>query len=388
MPFDEKDLPKWNSAGVEPPDSKKSSGFGPGEKPPADWFNWLFSRTYLALKNLFANAQNKEEKGKANGYAALDANGKVPSDQLNIQAPADATTTVKGIVQLTDSVTSTSIETAATPKSVKTAYDLANGKYTKPTNGIPKTDLDSSVQTSLGKADTALQSAPVSSVNNKTGAINLTAADVGAAPSSHTHPASIIIQDTNNRFVSDTEKANWNAKASTAVATTTANGLMSSTDKSKLDGIANNANNYVHPTGDGNQHVPETGTGNNKKVLKAGATPGSAAWGNVDWSELTGKPSTFTPSGHNHPISEVTNLQNSLDSKANASDLAKHQAETASKFTNINLNIIDMAVELETLKGATLNGVTANIFVETFTNLNDINLMNGIYDSTNKRLVL
>ena len=53
-----------------------------------------------------------------------------------------------------------------------------------------------------------------------------------------------------------------------------------------------------------------------------------------------------------------------------------------------NVNIIDIAVELETLKGATLNGVTANIFVETFTNLNDINLMNGIYDSVNKRLVL
>lgn len=57
----------------------------------------------------------------------------------------------------------------------------------------------------------------------------------------------------------------------------------------------------------------------------------------------------------------------------------------ASKFT---INIIDMAVELETLKGATLNGVTANIFIETFNNLNDINLMNGFYDSTNKRLVL
>lgn len=65
-----------------------------------------------------------------------------------------------------------------------------------------------------------------------------------------------------------------------------------------------------------------------------------------------------------------------------------HSTETASKFTNINLNIIDMAVELETLKGATLNGVTANIFIETFNNLDDINLMNGVYDSTNKRLVL
>lgn len=38
---------------------------------------------------------------------------------------------------------------------LQTAID---SKYTKPSNGIPKTDLDSSVQTSLGKADTALQS--------------------------------------------------------------------------------------------------------------------------------------------------------------------------------------------------------------------------------------
>lgn len=34
------------------------------------------------------------------------------------------------------------------------------GTYSKPSNGIPKTDLSSDVQTSLGKADTALQSVP------------------------------------------------------------------------------------------------------------------------------------------------------------------------------------------------------------------------------------
>ena len=33
----------------------------------------------------------------------------------------------------------------------------ANSKYTKPSTGIPKTDLDSTVQASLSKADTALQ---------------------------------------------------------------------------------------------------------------------------------------------------------------------------------------------------------------------------------------
>ena len=57
------------------------------------------------------------------------------------------------------------------------------GTYSKPAGGIPKTDLSDSVQASLGKADTALQSAPVTSVNGKTGAVSLVAGDVGAISS-------------------------------------------------------------------------------------------------------------------------------------------------------------------------------------------------------------
>lgn len=50
------------------------------------------------------------------------------------------------------------------------------------------------------------------------------------------------------------------------------------TEKTKLAGVADNANNYAHPTGDGNLHVPATGTTNNGKVLTAGATAGSLSW--------------------------------------------------------------------------------------------------------------
>lgn len=43
-------------------------------------------------------------------------------------------------------------------KPVSTAQQTAiNAKYTKPGTGVPKTDLDAAVQTSLGKADTATQ---------------------------------------------------------------------------------------------------------------------------------------------------------------------------------------------------------------------------------------
>lgn len=53
-----------------------------------------------------------------------------------------------------------------------------------------------------------------------------------------THDASMITQSATYRFVSDTEKSTWNNKASKSVATTSANGLMSKEDKSKLDSVA------------------------------------------------------------------------------------------------------------------------------------------------------
>ena len=58
-------------------------------------------------------------------------------------------------------------------------FAYADTKYSKPSGGIPKKDLASDVQASLGKADSALQNAPVTSVNSKTGAVSITKGDVG-----------------------------------------------------------------------------------------------------------------------------------------------------------------------------------------------------------------
>ena len=59
-------------------------------------------------------------------------------------------------------------------------------------------------------------------------------------------------------------------------ATTSAAGLMSASDKSKLDGIATNANNYVHPTTSGNKHIPSGGSAG--QILRWSAD-GTAVWG-------------------------------------------------------------------------------------------------------------
>lgn len=131
--------------------------------------------------------------------------------------------------------------------------------YQKPGTGIPSTDLSSDVQTSLGKANTALQSfteedptvpswAKASSkpsytasevgavpttrtVNGKALSenISLTASDVGALPSNTelfsgsytdltnkpTIPSSLsdLSDDSTHRVVTDTEKSTWSAKS-------------------------------------------------------------------------------------------------------------------------------------------------------------------------------
>lgn len=52
-------LPVWNKAGVAPSGTKQTNGWVVGERPPADWFNWHWNTTYLALKELQENAIHK-----------------------------------------------------------------------------------------------------------------------------------------------------------------------------------------------------------------------------------------------------------------------------------------------------------------------------------------
>lgn len=83
-----------------------------------------------------------------------DATGRMTATKKTVRTGSTSQT---GVLQLTDSHSSISTTTAATPKNVKEAYDLANGKYAKPSGGIPKSDLASAVQTSLSLADSAVQ---------------------------------------------------------------------------------------------------------------------------------------------------------------------------------------------------------------------------------------
>lgn len=64
-------------------------------------------------------------------------------------------------------------DAAAAAAAAQAAQSTADGKYSKPTGGIPKTDLAQAVQTSLGKADTALQTVTLGSGTNN-GTVKIT----------------------------------------------------------------------------------------------------------------------------------------------------------------------------------------------------------------------
>ncbi|MGC4378244.1 pyocin knob domain-containing protein [Fictibacillus sp. Mic-4] len=176
-------------------------------------------------------------------------------------------------------------------------YTVYNALKELQEKGYTKEEIDAFVNT--------VQANLTSHINDKNNPHSVTKAQVGLGNVDNVKQATKTEFDSHNtdavRHVTQADKDKWNAAAPAnhthVNATSTTAGFMSNTDKSKLDGIEAGANKYVHPTGDGNLHVPATGTTNDKKVLKAGNTAGSVSWGNVDFSELTGKPTTLSGYG-------------------------------------------------------------------------------------------
>lgn len=103
------------------------------------------------------------------------------------------------------------------------------GTYSKPSGGIPKTDLASAVQTSLGKADTALQSyTETDPVFSASAASGITSSDITSWNNKSTFSGnyndltnkptipdelSDLSDDSTHRLVTDTEKTTWNNKS-------------------------------------------------------------------------------------------------------------------------------------------------------------------------------
>lgn len=107
----------------------------------------------LGAKDIYSSGSIPAERGEWRTNSVLDM--VYDGTRWRIVNGQHAEGSIWGITRLSTSTSSTSTTEAATPSAVKSAYDLANGKYTKPSGGIPASDLASGVIPTVPSASTA-----------------------------------------------------------------------------------------------------------------------------------------------------------------------------------------------------------------------------------------
>lgn len=110
---------------------------------------------------------------------------------------------------------------------------------------------------------------------------------------------------------------------------------------------------YTHPTGDGNMHVPVTGTTNNGKFLQAGSTAGAVQWAAVSKSTV-GLGNVDNTSDANKPVStaQQTALNNKVD-KVSGKGLSTNDYTAAEKT---KLSGIATGAQVNVLEAIKVNG--------------------------------
>lgn len=298
------------------------------------------SQPISTITNLQSTLDGKESlasKGVANGYAALGADGKIPSINLpdsgsykgNWDASTNTPTIVAGVGSNGDNYT-VNVSGTQSITGASTTFEIGDQlRFT--TNGnkwerIPNYQAVSSVAGLTG---------PIASSALKT-ALVLTKTDVGLSNVDNTSDI--------NKPISTAVQTALNTKASTSVVTTTTSGLMSATDKTKLNGISTGATANAtdsalrdRSTHTGTQSISTIANLQNtldvkEPILNSGTTiqyyRGDKSWQTLDKTAV-GLPNVDNTSDINKPIS--TAVQTALTSANNLITAAQAAADAAAK---------------------------------------------------------
>ena len=284
--------------------------------------------------------------------AAADAAGKADAAKAGAIAAAAADAAAKAEAARASAVAEAADDAAGRAQAVQEALTAHAGDAVRHVSAAEPSAWNA-------KASTAGASGTAAGLMSAADKAKLDGVAAGANSYTHpaTHPPSIIAQDASNRFVTDAEKATWNAKASTAGASGTAAGLMSAADKAKLDGGAagaqvnavtsvagrtgavtvgksdvglgtvenygiatqteaeagTSAAKYMTPlrtTQAINARIANVGGGDMLKSLYDpdgdGKVSAADAADAVPWAGVTGKPSAYAPSAHVHAAADIT----------------------------------------------------------------------------------
>ena len=213
-----KKLPEWRASGTEPPESLKEEGFTAGYKPPAPYFNWLFHTIYEAVQEIRNALKEVAVTGKAADLQE-DSEHRLVSDTEKTawNGKASADHTHNNMTAATQNTAGKAGLVPAPAKGNADRYLRSDGTWQKPPND----------NTTYG---------------------NMTAASASAAGKAGLVPAPAAGAQGKYLRGDGTWQTPPDTNTTYSAATQSAAGLMSAADKKKLDGVAEKANNYSHPS--------------------------------------------------------------------------------------------------------------------------------------------
>lgn len=214
------------------------------------------------------------------------------------------------------------------------------------------TFIDTVSQASNGKISATKKTLPTASTSTA-GIIQIGTGSDNAAAGNHTHTMSLATDTgTSSITLASAGKYKLTAGGSSIIFTMPT------------------SNNYSHPTGDGNLHVPANGTTNNGKFLQATATAGSYQWASLSSSDIT-TALGFTPYNSTNPngytsntgtITGVTGSDGLTGNGTSGSVTIKHAAPTTSPATTTSA-IYPITIDKYghiTAKGSAVTPLTAS----------------------------
>lgn len=197
----------------------------------------------------------------------------------------DIDTTVAGKANATHNQSASTITGLATVATSGLYVDLEGSPTSLPANGGNADTVDNKHASDFATAShTHTQYAGTSHSHAQSDITGLADALSGKANTNHTHNYA----------------ASTHTHTLDSISETTDKKVMTAEEREKLSGIAENANNYTHPA----SHAASMITG-----LATVATSGK-------YADLSGKPTSMTPTAHTHAQSDVTGLATALSGKA------------------------------------------------------------------------
>ena len=408
----------WQNAGTAPSADLQANGFQPGQRPPASVFNWQWHQSSAAITELQEKLASEETarksadtstnstvstlKTKLDGVASgaevnqnAFSNVVVGSTTIAADSKTDTLTLAGSNVTLTPDATNDKVTIGITKANVTSALG-----YTPPTTNTTYSAATTSAAGLMSAADKTKLDGIATGATANTG--DITGVTAGAGLGGGGTSGTVTLTNSGVRSItqdsSDGHKLSINTGGTTttitipdnnttySAATTSAAGLMSASDKSKLDGITSSADSvsFSQSLTSGTQVGTITINGTATKLYAPTPTE-SSSYAQATSSTLGLVKIGYTESGKNYPVELNSSGQmyvnvpwtdnNTTYSAATTSAAGLMSASDKSKLDGITSSADSVSFSRSLTSGTkigtiTINGTGTDLYCQTNTDTN------------------